>query len=123
MDEEADIIVLESRIAPSLLRRLVERGFVEMVKYVADVRRDLIAIGGELQADGEQLLLESGSRPEDLWGANYYPGRGRETCIEFTALINIRPTRGNPGMEIQDSAMREKVRSLTYELIGEGEEL
>ena len=123
MNEETDIVILESRISPATLRRLVERGFVEMVKYVVDLQREVIAIGGELHADAEHLLLESGSRPEDLWGANYYPGRGRDECIEFTALINIRPARGNTGMEIQDSALREKVRSLTFALIGEGEEL
>ena len=35
-----------------------------------------------------------GSRQRDLWGANYYPGRGPDGCLEFTALINIRPAQG-----------------------------
>ena len=92
-----------------------------MVKYVVDVERGVVAIGGELHADAEQVLLEQGSRQADLWGANYYPGRGREGCIEFTALINIRPARGNPGMEVEDRAIRERIRVLTFALIGEGE--
>ena len=75
-----------------------------MVKYVVDVERGLIAIGGEMHVDGEQLLLESGSRQADLWGANYYPGRGTEGCIEYTSLINIRPSAGNRAMELLDPA-------------------
>ena len=116
-------MVLDRRIAPSELARLVKAHFEDMVKYVVDVERGRIAIGGELHADGEQALLEAGSWQGDLWGANYYPGRGREGCIEYTSLINIRPAAGNRGMEIQDPALREKVREITFALVGEGEPL
>ena len=78
---------------------------------------------GELHADAEQALLDRGSRPADLWGANYYPGQGREGCVEFTSPINIRPARGNPGMEIGDPAIRERIRAITFALVGEGEAL
>ena len=94
-----------------------------MVKYVVDVERGLVAIGGEMHVDAEQALLDAGSRQGDLWGANYYPGRGRDGCIEFTSLINIRPAAGNRGMEIQDPALRERVRTLTFAFVGEGEPL
>ncbi|MBI2161290.1 MAG: hypothetical protein HYU25_13110 [Candidatus Rokubacteria bacterium] len=97
--------------------------FGDIIKYVADVERGVIAIGGELHADAEQVLLEQGSRPADLWGANYYPGRGREGCIEFTSLINIRPARGNRSMEVEDPAVRERIRALTFALVGAGEPL
>jgi len=69
------------------------------------------------------MLLESGSNYRDLWGANYFPGHGREECIEYTALINIRPAQGNMGMEVRDSGIRERMRLLTFALIGEGESL
>jgi hypothetical protein len=116
-----DILILDCRIGRRDLARLVDTYFGEMVKYVVDVERGVIAVGGELHADAEQLLLQAGSRQTDLWGANYYPGRGREECIEFTALINIRPRQGNRSMEIQDPAIRERIRALTFALIGEGE--
>ena len=51
---------------------------------------------------------------------NYYPGSGRDRCIEYTSLINIRPAQGNQGMEIEDQGVREQVRRLTFALIGEG---
>jgi hypothetical protein len=60
--------------------------FEDMVKYVVDVERRVIAIGGELQADAEQILMEDGSRQQDVWGANYYPGAGAAQCIEFAMI-------------------------------------
>jgi hypothetical protein len=111
------------RVEPAELRHLVDLFFEDMVKYVVDVRRGVAAVGGEMHADGEEVLLADGSRQADLWGANYYPGRGREECIEYTSLINIRPAQGNRSMEIQDPGVRRQVRDLTWALIGEGEPL
>ena len=118
-----DIVIIEHRIAPAELARLVHLFFGDMVKYVVDIERRLAAVGGQLHADAEQLLLAEGSRQVDLWGANYYPGRPPSECIEYTALINIRPAHGNRSMEIADHAVREQVRELTFDLIGRGEAL
>ena len=122
-DSPPDILVLDRKIDPADLARLTDQFFGDMVKYVVDIETGRIAIGGELHADAEQILLQQGSLQSDLWGANYHPGRGREDCIEYTSLINIRPSIGNRGMEIMDSSIRERVRELTFGLIGEGEPL
>ena len=118
----SEVLVLHGPIAPGELLRLARETFEDMVKYVVDVERGVIAIGGQLHADAEHVLLEAGSRPGDLWGANYLLGRGREDCIEYTSLINIRPARGNAGMEIQDPAIRERILELTAALVGIGDE-
>lgn len=118
-----DIVILDERIEPAELARLVRLFFEDMVKYVVDIERRVAAVGGELHADAEQLLLASGSRQSDLWGANYYPGKGRDACIEYTSLINIRPSQGNRSMQIEDPAIRERVGEITFALVGEGEPL
>jgi hypothetical protein len=126
MTEESllpEIVLVEARLERSELRRLVERHFEDMVKYVVDVARGVAAVGGELHADEEALLLDNGSRQEDLWGANYYPGRGEDACIEYTALINIRPSQGNRSMLVEDEPLRRRIRELTFALIGRGEPL
>ena len=119
----SEIVHVERRLDATELRRLVAAHFEDMVKYVVDVTRGVAAVGGELHADEEVLLLERGSRQEDLWGANYYPGKGSDGCIEYTSLINIRPAQGNRSMVIEDEAVRERVREITYALIGRGEPL
>jgi len=121
--EQPGIVIVDRKIAPVELRRLVDAFFEDMVKYVVDVERGIAAVGGELHADAETLLLGAGSRQADLWGANYFPGLGREQCIEYTSLINIRPAQGNRSMEIESPTRRERVRELTFALIGEGESL
>jgi hypothetical protein len=117
------IVIVEDRIDPGELARLTALFFEDMVKYVVDLERRVAAVGGELHADAEALLLAAGSRQQDLWGANYYPGRGEDDCIEFTSLINIRPTEGNRSMEIEDPAIRARLRDLSFALIGRGEPL
>jgi len=123
MSDAGDIVILRERIDRARLSRLVAEQFRDMVKFVADVERGVIAIGGALHADGEQALLDDGSAQTDLWGANYYPGCSRDDCIEFTSLINVRPSHGNAGMEIGDETIRGRVRALVFALVGEGEAL
>jgi len=123
MSEAPGIVIVRERIDAAELARLVLLYFEDMVKYVVDVERDVVGLGGEMHADAEQLLLEDGSRQVDLWGANYYPGRGPDGCVEYTALINVRPAAENRSMEIQDPAVRDRVRDLTSALVGEGEPL
>jgi uncharacterized protein DUF5674 len=121
---DAEIVVLQDRpIAPAQLRLLVDAWFGDMVKYVVDVEGRRLALGGELHADAEQVLLDRGSRQSAVWGANYYPGRGPDRCIEYTALINIRPALGNRSMEVQDPAARDVIREVTFALVGRGEAL
>lgn len=119
----AEIVILRDPVPKETLRRLVDDLFGDMVKFVADLEHDRIAIGGELHADAEAVLLEAGSRQQDLWGANYYPGTSPADCIEYTSLINIRPGQANPGMELMDPELRRRVMELTHRLIGRGEAL
>jgi len=121
--EPAPIVITDRRLDRDELTRLVAAFFGDMVKIVVDIRRGVVAVGGELHADAESLLLEQGSAQDDLWGANYYPGRGPENCVEYTALVNIRPSRDNPGMEIGSPEIRAAVRDVVVRLVGEGEPL
>jgi len=124
MNESApEIVVVSSKIDRQELARLTSAFFEDMVKYVVDLERGVAAVGGELHADAEEILLEEGSRQNDLWGANYYPGRGVDDCIEYTSLINIRPAQGNRSMLVQDMDLRRQIRELTFALIGDGEPL
>lgn len=122
-DSNADIVVVTEPIPADRLGDLLARYFTDMVKFVADVERGIIAVGGELHADGEAVVLDQGSRQQDLWGANCYPGRGSDGGLEYTSLINIRPAQGNRSMEIEDPAARSRVRDLAFRLIGRGEAL
>ena len=99
------------------MRQLCDDYFKTFVKIVADIERDILAVGGELHADAEALMIEAGSKQKDLWGANYYPYKKYEDRLEFTALINIRARYDNFGMEIQSGEIRNKIAKLTDALL------
>jgi hypothetical protein len=48
-----------------------------LIKLAVDVEKAILAGGGELHADCEEILLEDGSQQDNLWGADWYPGECR----------------------------------------------
>ena len=106
------IIVIRSKIDPESRRKVAE-DFKGYIKVVVDVKRRILAAGGEKHVDGERLLLEDGSRQEDLWGA----GLDLETSeMDFDSLINLRPTQ-NKSREILDEDIRKKVEVVIKSLL------
>ena len=89
--------------------------YESMIKIVVDIRRRVLAGGGEMHSDCESLLLDDGSEQDDLWGANWYPAEQR---IAFESLINIRPRLGNRNILIQSEELRQQVESVTLEILG-----
>ena len=82
----------------------------EMVKGVVDIAQGLVAADAELHADLEKLLLENGSRQEDLWGVNFWKDADTvEDFIEFDSMINIRPRQGNRSRYVEDEGNRQKI--------------
>ncbi|NQT64066.1 MAG: hypothetical protein HQ556_13980 [Candidatus Marinimicrobia bacterium] len=112
-----EIVLLTKKISPSLLSDLTAEIFNSFVKIVADVDREILAVGGEMHADAEQLLLENGSKQSNLWGANFYPYEPLELRIEFTSFINIRPRDGNSSMIVEDETTQTKIRKMCNNLL------
>jgi len=107
------IFIIRNRASKEQSREMLE-GLETYIKLAVDVQRNILAGGGEYHADCEEVLLEDGSRQEDIWGADWYPESRR---VEFGALINIRPQQGNRGMEIEDPNLREKIEIIVRRLL------
>jgi hypothetical protein len=102
--------ILREPITRSELADVAENQFGDMVKAVVDVARQVIAIGGELHSDEEAALLDDGSRQENLWGINLYPGEPGGEWIEFDSMINVRPSQGNRSRDVEDLDLQESIR-------------
>jgi hypothetical protein len=102
------IYVLYSPASRQQIRDMLEAG-TNTVKVVVDVRPGILAGGGELHADCEAVLLEDGSRQEDIWGADWLPAL-RE--VRYYSFINNRPRQNNPSMELLDPALRARVEAV-----------
>src|SRR3970040_1163005 len=109
--------IVTHEIIRAELLTVAREQFGDVVKAVVDVARGIMVIGGELHSDEEALLLEQGSRQEDVWGVNLYPGKSSEEWIEFDSLINVRPSRGNRSRGVEDPAIRAKIVEIAGKLV------
>ena len=109
--------VVSTPTSRTQLFRWAEEQFGDWIKAVVDVSRGIMAIGGDLHADDEAVLLEEGSRQQDLWGINLYPGDEGPDWIEFDSMINIRPRDGNRSRGVDDERTRARIRRLVESLI------
>ena len=94
-----------------------ETPFVELLKIVVDVDKGIVAVDAEMHADIEEMLLEKGSLQTNIWGANIYPLRESDDFVEFTALINIRPSQGNKSMEVLDISIKQRMDQIIKKLM------
>ena len=107
------IHIVRQRATEKEINEMLE-GLETYIKLAVDVERNILAGGGEYHADCEEVLLEDGSRQEDIWGADWYPEHRK---VEFGALINIRPHQGNRSMEIEDPKLRDRIETITRALL------
>ena len=117
MQEFEGIELVESAITRDDLKRVAERRFGDMVKAVVDVELGIMAIGGELHADEEALLLSRQSKQSDLWGINLYPGVSGDDWLEFDSMINIRPSQNNRSRGVDDVGVQGKIRTIVSRLV------
>ncbi len=111
------IEIVRNAVTLDALRRMAGQQFGDFVKAVVDVGRGVMAIGGELHADEEALLLQDGARQADLWGINLYPDRPSAEFIEFDSMINLRPSQGNRSRGVDDADARRHIRDIIGRLV------
>jgi hypothetical protein len=112
-----NIEIVKEKISMEKLQELAKDSYGHMIKGVVDVHLKIIALGGELHADAEAVLLQRGSDQQHLWGFNIYPQKSSEERIEYTSFINIRPRQNNRSLEIKNRDLRAKIRSIVDDLI------
>ena len=98
------------------MRAFLGQPFATMVKFVVDLEKRIIALGGELHADAEELLLEQGSEQYSLWGGNIYPDETPDRKLVYESLINIRPP-ANRSLSVQDPLIQQRIQGIVRELI------
>jgi hypothetical protein len=90
-----------------------------MIKAVIDIKKEILTLDAELHADLENRLLHEGSELENLWGINLFLEKEKQDWIDFTALINIRPSMSNRSMDVENAEIRQKIANIVHRLIVE----
>ena len=106
------IKIIDQKITEDELREIAKDFYIDMIKGVVDIERKILAMGGEYHIDASTVLIENGSRQQDVWGFNWYFDRTGDECVEYVSLINIRPAQGNRAMEVQDASLRDTMKTI-----------
>lgn len=111
------IKIITSPISKEDLKESAHGTFAGLVKAAVDIEQNIMAIGGDLHADEEAILIENGSHQRDLWGINIYFDRPESEWIEFDSMINIRPSQNNRGRSIESEEIKIKIIEIVKKLI------
>lgn len=84
------------------------------IKFVVDVDRKVLTIGGARHVEGEEMLLKDGSKQSDLWGGGFDVESGE---IDFDSMINIRPAQSNTSREVLDLNIRKEIERIVREML------
>src|SRR3989344_265710 len=107
-----NIKIIKDKISIEEAKIIGAEFYDDMVKGACDIATGTITLGGEYHIDAAKVLIENGSKGDDIWGFNVVFGKPKDERIEYTALINIRPASGNRDMYIQDEKVRNKVKEI-----------
>ncbi len=108
--------IIKNKISIGELKEMSQNMFGDLVKAVVDVERKIMAINAELHSDEEALLINDGSKQENLWGINIYPEK-EEEMIEFDSMINLRPSQENRSRGVDDPKIQKLIIEITKNLI------
>ncbi len=80
------------------------------IKTVIDIEQKTCVAGMDRHFEGEQILLDQGSKQANIWGG----GLDLTTLeIDFNSFINIRPNDNNSKNEIQSEKIKAEYKKLT----------
>ena len=83
------------------------------IKGAVDIERRIMAVDAPMHYECEQLLLENGSRQENIWGINLYLDEDNiDDLVEFDSMINIRPAEGNRSRGVESEETRARIKDV-----------
>jgi len=113
-----EIKIVKDLISKKELIDVAKKQFGDLVKAVVDVEQGIMAIGGDMHADEEIVLMEQeGSKREHTWGINLYPEKSGEELIEFNSIVNLKPSFGNRSRGVDNPEIKEKIRNIVEKLV------
>lgn len=107
------LLVIKQKATKAKVKKISE-DFPGYIKVVVDIERRILAGGGKRHFEGEQKLLEEGSKQGNLWGGGLDLETGE---IDYNSIINLRANQGNPSREILSETIRKEFDKIVKELL------
>jgi len=96
------LIVIKKRATKEEIDKMAE-DLAGFIKIVIDVENKILAGGGQRHVEGEQKLLQEGSKQYNLWGGGFDT---QTQEIDYNSMINLRPSQDNPSRDILSPEIR-----------------
>ncbi|MFH1566144.1 MAG: DUF5674 family protein [bacterium] len=109
--------LVQDEISLEKLNEIAKSIFGNLVKVVVDIDKEVMVVGGELHADEEALLLQKGSKQQNVWGINIYPEIKDVNWIEFDSMINLRPSQNNFSRGVSNKDIQRKIVEVVNKLV------
>lgn len=107
------LILVTSKLDHKILKQAAQ-DLAGYIKFVVDINKNAMTVGGLRHFEGEQLLLQHGSSQADLWGGGLDLATGE---LDFDSMINIRPVQDNPSREVLNPDIRDQITQVVKKLI------
>ena len=116
---ETKVIKKEQPTSKEELGRIAKDMFGYMVKAVVDVEQGIMAVGGQMHADGLTVLMEQeNSTREHTWEINIYPEKLEgDDWLEFDSMVNLKPWLDNRTRGVENADLRKKIKEIILALI------
>lgn len=108
------ILILDLKANPEQIAEIT-KFYENYTKIVVDIKKEVLAAGGEYHIDCEKILLDGGSKQDDLWGGGY---RFNTNEIDFMALTNYKPNQNHFTYEISFPEIRNKMGKIIIDIFG-----
>ena len=115
---EMPIHLITEKATPEQIAEMLE-SLESYIKLAVDVERRILSGGGKLHADCEEILLENGSKQENVWGADWIPF---VNAVTFESLINIRPKQNNFTMKVNDPDLQIVIEAIVRERLEQNDD-
>ena len=108
-------LIIRKKASKRQLQEISEH-FRGYIKVVVDIEREILAGGSDRHADDEKILLDDGSKQENLWGGGF-DLETNET--DYNSVINLRPNKGNSSRDILSEKVRKKIANIIKGLLSQ----
>ena len=112
-----DIQILDHKIKIEELKKLANFWYGTMIKGTVDIEHERVALGGDYHIESSEMLTNTGSKFENVWGFNIRFEENPLGVLEFDSLVNIKPNFDNHTRNIGNEEIIKKAREIIYEFI------
>ena len=112
-----NIKILENKINIEEVKKMADFWYGTMIKGTVDIEGERVALGGDYHIESSEMLINTGSKFENVWGFNIRFEENPEGVLEFDSMVNIKPNLGNRSRSINNEEIVKKAIGIIYKFI------